>query len=134
MHLAPHLLLRADAGTSRAGALLSAAGYLVSRVDDDEMAVRLAASPHIDGVVVERPTLPAIQFGRALTERYPDIVLIVITPVVDTLRRVVPSAIALTPFDVADDLISTIDLALAARERRLLISQYPHSKAAGARE
>jgi len=128
MHLAPHLLLRADAGTSRAGALLSAAGYLVSRAVDDDVAVRLAGSPHIDGVVVERPALAAIQFGRALTARYAGIVLVVITPVPETVRRLLPSALALTPVEVADDLISTVDLALATVTR-----QYPRARAAGAR-
>jgi hypothetical protein len=134
VHFAPHLLLRADAGTSRAGALLSAAGYLVSRVEEDELALRLAGSPHVDGVVVERPALATIQFGRALTARYAGIVLVVITPVTESVRRLVQSALALTPFDVADDLISTIDLALAAQQRRLLIAQHPRARAAGARE
>ena len=134
MHLAPHLLLRADAGTSRAGALLSAAGYLVSRAGDDDLAVRLAGSPHIDAVVVERPALAAIQFGRALTARYPGVVLVGITPVAETVQRLLPSALALTPVEVADDLISTVDLALAAQQRRMLIAQYPRARVAGARE
>ena len=40
----------------------------------------------------------------------------VITPAVNAVRRALPSALTLTPFEVADDLISTVDLALAARQ------------------
>ena len=132
MHLAPHLLLRTDAGASRAGALLGSAGYLVSRVDDDAMGERLAGSEHIDGVVVELPSLAAIHFVRRLNSRYGagGVVVLVITAAPELVRRVVPAALAITPFDVADDLISTVDLAIAARQR--LIAQYPRSRAAGA--
>ena len=116
MNLALHLLLRADAGASHAASLLSRSGYLVSRVEDDALAERLAGAPHIAGVVVDLPALPAIQFGRKLTARYGEgkIVLVVITAAVPTARKALPSALVLTPFEVEDDLISTIDLALAA--------------------
>ena len=114
-NLAQHLLLRSDAGRSRSAALLRAAGYLVSRIENDELAERLAGEPHIDGVIVELPVLAAIQFARKLTARYgaDNVVTLVITANADIVRRAVPSAAALTPLDIADDLISTIDLALA---------------------
>ncbi len=131
MHLAPHLLLRTD-GPSRAGALLASAGYLVSRVDDDVKGERLAGSAHIDGVIVELPTLAAIHFVRRLHARYGagGGVVIVITPATDLVRRVVPAALAITPFEIADDLISTVDLAVAAQQR--LIAQVPRARAASA--
>jgi hypothetical protein len=117
MHFAPHLLLRADAGASHAAALLRAGGYIVSRVDDDAMAEQLAGAPHVDGVVVELPALATIQFGRKLAARYghEQVLLLAITPTVQAVQRAVPSALAMTPREVDDDLISTIDLALAGR-------------------
>jgi hypothetical protein len=117
-HLAPHLLLRSDAGASHAAALLRSAGYLVSRIDQDGLAEEIAGAPHIDGVVVELPVLAAIQFGRRLTARYgaASPVVLVITPAVNAVRRALPAVLTLTPFEVADDLISTVDLALAARQ------------------
>ena len=123
MHLAPHLLLRADAAASPAGALLRAAGYIVSRVDDDALAEELAGAPHVDGGVVELPALATIQFGRKLAARYGDgnVLLVAITPTVQAVQRAIPTALALTPRAVEDDLISTVDLALAARQRMVLM-------------
>ena len=119
MHLAPHLLLRADTGASRAAALLRSAGYLVSRIDDDDLAEEIAGAPHVDGVVVELPVLAAIRFGRNVVARYGagTLLVVVITPAVQAVRRALPSAVTLTPLEVDDDLISTVDLELAARDR-----------------
>jgi hypothetical protein len=124
MHFAPHLLLRADSAASPAGALLRAAGYIVSRVDDDALAEELAGAPHVDGVVVELPALATIQFGRKLAARHGDgnVLLVAITPAVQTVQRAIPTALALTPRAVEDDLISTVDLALAARQRLQLMA------------
>jgi len=118
-HLAPHLLLRADAAASRAAALLRAGGYIVSRMDDDALTEELAGAPHVDGVVVELPALATIHFLRKLTARYGagSVLAVAITPAVQTLQRAVPSALALTPREVDDDLISIVDLALAERQR-----------------
>jgi hypothetical protein len=120
MHLAPHLLWRTDAGSSRAAAILRAAGYIVSRVDDDALAEPLAGAPHVDGVVVELPVLAAIQFVRKLDARYGPggVLAVVVTPSVQAVRRAAPSAIALTPLEIEEDLISTMDLALARRQMR----------------
>jgi hypothetical protein len=122
MHLAPHLLWRSEAGASRAAALLRAAGYIVSKVEDDARAEPLAGARHVDGVVVELPVLAAIQFVRKLDARYGEgsVLTVVVTPSVQAVRRAAPSAIALTPLEVDDDLISTVDLALAARQRQAL--------------
>jgi hypothetical protein len=118
-HLAPHLLLRADAGAvSRAMTLLRAGGYMVSRIEDDE----LAGAPHVDGVVIELPALQTIQFGRKLAARYGDgtVLTLAITSAVQTVQRALPLTLALTPREVDDDLILTIDLALAERQRMAL--------------
>jgi hypothetical protein len=117
MHFAPHLLLRTDAAASRAGALLRAGGYIVSRIDDDGLAEQLAGAAHVDGLVVELPALATIQFGRKLAARYGEgnLLVLAITSTLQTVQRAVPSMLALTPREVEDDLISTIDLALAAR-------------------
>ena len=129
MHLAPHLLLRADSGASLAAALLRAAGYIVSRVEDDALAEQLAGAPHIDGVVVELPVLAAIQFGRKLTARYENAVLLVITPAGNAVRRALPSALTLTPLETVDELISTVDLALARRTQPSELPQRRHASA-----
>ena len=119
MHLAPHLLLRADSGASNAAARLRSAGYLVSRIDDDEIAEEIAGAAHVDGIVVELPVLAAIRFGRNVAARYGagTRLVVVITPAVQAVRRALPSAVTLTPLEVDDDLISTVDLELAARDR-----------------
>ena len=116
--LALHLLLRTDGRTSRAAALLRAAGYLVSVIDDDGLAEWLAGAPHIDGLVLELPAEAPVRYGRALTALHGagNLVVVVITATAGSMRRAVPSASVLTPFDLADDLISIVDLAIAARQ------------------
>lgn len=121
MHLAPHLLLRADAGPSRAAARLRAGGYIVSRIDDDALAEQLAGAPHVDAVVIELSALATIQFARKLEAHYGQgtLLTLAVTSAVQTVQRAVPWLMAMPPRDVEDDLISTIDLALAARDRYL---------------
>lgn len=114
-HLAPHLLLRTDSAPSRAAMLLGAAGYVVSKIDDDALIERIAGAPHIDGVVIERPTLAAIHLGKRLGW----LVTLIITSGASSVRLALPDIPVLTPREVADDLISTIDLAVARRPRPL---------------
>jgi hypothetical protein len=115
MRLAPHLLLRSDESCSHAAVLLGAAGYVVSKIDDDAIAERLAGSPHIDAVVVELSAGSAIRFGRRLEARYGrgTLLTVTITSARDSVRRALPTAAVLTPFEIENDLISTMDLALA---------------------
>lgn len=117
MHFAPHLLLRADEEGTRAAALLRAAGYIVSRVDDDALAEQLAGAAHVDGVVIELPAVATIHFGRRLAARYGGATLLVlaITAAAPSVQRAIPGALTLTPRQVEDDLVSTVDLALAKR-------------------
>jgi imidazole glycerol phosphate synthase subunit HisF len=109
----PHLLLFNEAGTSYVATLLRTAGYLVTSVGhacEDEL------FGDADGVVVELPALATIATVRKIALRFGrDLVVLVITPAVDAMRRVLPSARVVRSSDVDDDLISTIDLALAAQ-------------------
>ena len=118
MHsLVPHLLLRANGGSSQASSLLRTAGYMVSKMDDDAIAEGMAGASHVDGVIVELPALAAIAFVRRLVARYrDDVVVLVITRAADAVRRALPGTRVIRPADVEDDLISTIDLALVAHQ------------------
>jgi len=120
-HLAPHLLLRTDSGPSRAAMLLGAAGYVVSKIDDDALIERIAGASHIDGVVIERPTLAAIQLGKRLQERWGTgaLVTLIITSGASSVRIALPEVPVLTPREIGDNLISTIDLAIARRAQPL---------------
>ena len=115
--LVPHLLLRADTGASHAATLLRTAGYMVSKVDDDATAERLAGAQHVDGMVVELPALAAIAVVRRIEAMYQHhVVIIVISPAADTVSRLLPSARVIGPEAAEDDLISTVDLALVAHQ------------------
>lgn len=118
--LVPHLLLRTDGGTSHTAALLRSAGYMVSRIDDDDIAEQIAGAPHVDGVVVELPAMAAITVARRIEARYSHrVAMLVITTSPDTVRRAMPSMPVLKATDVDDDLISKIDLSLVAHQMQL---------------
>lgn len=121
MHLAPHLLLRTDSVSSGVAAKLGAAGYLISKIDDDDLAARIAGANHIDGVIIELSALAAIHLCRKLEARYGagNLVVVVITPAADSVRNATSSTAVLTPFEIADDLVTTVDLAIAARQMRM---------------
>jgi hypothetical protein len=108
----PHLLLFNEAGTSYVATLLRTAGYLVTSVGhdlDDELFT------DADGVVVELPALATIATVRRIVTRFGcGLPVVAITPAVDAMRRALPSARVVRSSDLDDDLISTIDLALAA--------------------
>jgi len=117
--LVPHLLLRADAGASHTAALLRSAGYMVSKINDDEVLEQIAGAQHVDGVVIELPELAAIAVARRIEARYGrNVVMLVITPSAETVRRALPFTLVLRPAEIDDDLISTIDLALVAHQMR----------------
>ena len=117
--LVPHLLLRANAGSSNAAGVLRAAGYMVSRIDKDNIVEQIAGAPHVDGVVVELAALGAIRVVRGIEARHGGkVVVVVITPAADTVRRALPSTAVLRPDEVDDDLVSTMDLALVAYHTR----------------
>jgi hypothetical protein len=93
---------------------------MVSKINDDAIAEQIAGAPHVDGVVVELPALAAIAVVRRIKARYGhSVVMLVITPAAETVRRALPSTPVLRPAEVEDDLISTIDLALVAHQLQL---------------
>lgn len=116
--LVPHLLLRTDKGVSQAAAMLRSAGYMVSKIDDDAIVETLAGASHVDGVVVELPVLRAIALARRIQTQGRGIVMLVIASPAETVRRALVSVPVLSPAQIGDDLISGIDLALAARQLR----------------
>jgi hypothetical protein len=117
--LVPHLLLRTDRAVSPAAEVLRSAGYMVSKIDDDNLIETLAGESHVDAAVVELPVLRAIALGRRIEARYGgDIVLLIIASPAETVRRVLASVPVLSPALVADDLVSAIDLAFVARQLR----------------
>ncbi len=120
LHLTPHLLLRAESTPSQIAESLGVAGYIVSKIGDDELAEHLAGAAHIDGVVIELPAFLAIRFGRQLEARHGAATppTLIIARAAETVRRALPWASVLTPAEAEDDLVSAIDLAIAAREMR----------------
>jgi hypothetical protein len=115
--LVPHLLLRTEPGPSATASLLRSAGYMVSRIDDDTIAVEIAGSSHVDGLIVELPALAAISFARKMEARHDqNVAVLVVTQSVDALRRAMPRVRTIRTSQIADDLISTVDLALVAHQ------------------
>jgi hypothetical protein len=117
--LVPHLLLRTDAAVSQASATLRSAGYMVSKIGDDAIVEALAGASHVDGVVVELPVLRAIALARRIEVQHGrGIVILVIASPAETVRRALVSVPVLSPAQIGDDLISTIDLAFVAQQLR----------------
>lgn len=114
--LAPHLLLRANTGSSQAATLLGTAGYTISWVNDDAVAERVSRARGVDGVVIDLPAFASMALVRRLQTHPRNAVIIVVSPGADAIRRALPSAYVVSPDDVADDLISTVDLALVAQQ------------------
>ena len=117
--LVPHLLLRTDRAVSPAAEMLRAAGYMISKIDDDAVVEALAGEPHVDAVVLELPALRAIALARRIEARYGgNVVLLIIASPAETVRRALLSATVLSAAQIGDDLVSGMDLALAARQLR----------------
>lgn len=117
--LVPHLLLRTDKVVSQASATLRSAGYMVSKIYDDDVVEDIAGTPHVDGVVVELPALAAIAIARRIEARYGgNVAMLIITSPAETARRALRSTPVLAPATIEDDLVSAMDLALVARQLR----------------
>jgi hypothetical protein len=90
---------------------------MVSRIDDDTIAVEIAGGSHVDGLIVELPALAAINFVRRIEARHDQhVAVLVVTQSIDALRRAMPRVRTIRTSQVADDLISTVDLALVAHQ------------------
>jgi MinD-like ATPase involved in chromosome partitioning or flagellar assembly len=87
-------------------------------VNDDSIAERISRAPGLDGVVVDLPAFAAIAMVRRIQARRRNAVIVVVSPETETVRRALPSARVVSPEEVADDLISTVDLALVAHQRK----------------
>ncbi|MEA2328813.1 MAG: hypothetical protein QOE68_3772 [Thermoanaerobaculia bacterium] len=99
--------------------MLRSAGYMVGKIDDDAIIETLAGESHVDGVVLELPALRAIALARRIQVRYRGrVVMLIIASPAETVRRALVSVPVLSPAQMGDDLISAIDLALAARQLR----------------
>ncbi|MBV8547378.1 MAG: hypothetical protein JO093_17790 [Acidobacteria bacterium] len=109
----PHLLLLADREAPRTATLLRAAGYAVSAINHPAM-----VEPLDDGVVVELPALAAISIVRRIEARRGDVPIVVIAAEAESLKRALPSVRVIRPDDIDDDLVSTMDLALAGQQLR----------------
>jgi CheY-like chemotaxis protein len=118
--LVPHLLLRTDGGTSHTAALLRSAGYMVSKIDDDDIVEQIADAPHVDGVIVELPAMAAIAVVRRIEAwSIHNVAMVVVTSSAEAVHRALPSIPVLRPTELDDDLISTVDLALVKQQMRL---------------
>jgi hypothetical protein len=111
--LAPQLLLLSDCGAPRTAALLRAAGYAVNALNHPAMGTALG-----DGVVIELPALTAISIVRKIEARRSDLPIVVISAEFESLQRALPSVRVIRLEEVDDDLVSAVDLALAARQLR----------------
>lgn len=114
--LIPHLLLRSDNASSETAIALRDAGYHVTKIRDDDSALRTLAVLAIDGVVVELPVVTAVTFLRRFAAIGQAVPLLALTVAPDVLRR---SAGDVATYDLRDgrgDLISATDLLLARFE------------------
>lgn len=90
---------------------------MVSRIDDDTIAVEIAGSSHVDGLIVELPALAAINFVRRIEARHDqNVAVLVVTQSVDALRRTLPHVRTIKAFQIQDDLTSAVDLMLVAHQ------------------
>lgn len=110
---APHLLLLADRSAPRTASLLRGAGYAVSAINHPAM-----AETFDDAVIVELPVLAAISIVRRIEARRRDVPILVISAESESLRRALPSVRVIKPEEVDADLVSAVDLAIAARQLR----------------
>lgn len=114
--LIPHLLLRSDNASSETAIALRDAGYHVTKIRDDDSALRTLSVLPIDGVVVELPVVAAVTFLRRFAVTRHAVPLLVLTVAPEVLRR---SAGDVATYDLRDgraELVSATDLLLARFE------------------
>jgi len=93
---------------------------MISKINDDTVLEQIAGAPHVDGVIIELPAIASIGIARRiLASASHDVAMVVISAPAEVVRRALPSIPVLRPTEISDDLISTIDLALAKQQMRL---------------
>jgi DNA-binding response OmpR family regulator len=119
MQLVPHLLLRTDSHNASTTAIqLRDAGYLVTKLSDEQQLIAMAAATPIDGIVVEDdiPAISAITFVRKLREAVraaPPVLVITRSP--DVVRRAAGVSV-LHSRETSTELVTSIDLMVATHE------------------
>jgi hypothetical protein len=123
MQLYPHVLFRTDAAASPAVTTLRCAGYVVTKVRNDDDAVRLVRASNVDAIVVELPLLQAVSAARrtGLT----GVPMLFLTAAPKSLCNVAGSVATLFPRQVDDDLVTTVDLLLASHQAGRVIAATP---------
>jgi MinD-like ATPase involved in chromosome partitioning or flagellar assembly len=91
---------------------------MISWVNDDSNAARISRARGIDGIVVDLPAFAAIAMVRRIQAHRRNAVIVVVSPEPEAVRRALPQARVVSPEEVADDLISTVDLALVADQMK----------------
>jgi len=93
---------------------------MISKINDDSILEEIAGAPHVDGVIIELPAMASIALARRIeaTSSH-SVAMVIISAPAEVVRRALPSIAVLRPTEIDDDLISTVDLALAKQEMRL---------------
>ena len=86
--------------------------YLVSRIADDELAIAVAKSGHVDGVIVDLPLFAAIGFGNAALTAGTAVPMLILSHSPEIVRRTFVE-ISAAHLNEVPDLVSTVDLMLA---------------------
>lgn len=117
--LIPHLLLRSDAASSEVAITLRDAGYHVTKVRDDDAAVRTLGVMPIEAIVVELPVVAAVGFIRRVrTANAFGTPLLALTVAPEVMRRTVGDLDVYDLRDGLSHLITAADLLLARSELR----------------
>lgn len=115
MQLVPHLLLRTNSERSEAAVVLRNGNYLVSRIADGDLAIAVAKSGHVDGVLVDLPLFAAIGFGNAALSAGTAVPMLILSRSPEIVRRMFAQFAEISAAHVNEvpDLVSTVDLMLA---------------------
>ncbi|MDQ3281125.1 MAG: hypothetical protein M3Q69_06910 [Acidobacteriota bacterium] len=111
----PHLLLRNDGSFSPIAVSLRDAGYVVTKMTDDDALLQALTRQPIEAVLVELPAVATIRSLRLLQTHASHVPLLAATASPDVIRRAIATTNA-ELFDLRDldaDIVSATDLLLA---------------------
>ena len=109
------MLISRSVDRSAAAIALRSGGYGVTKVNEDDYAVRLASGGSIDAVVLDLPILNAITCAKRFREISAELPILVVTSFVQTVQRSADVAV-ITPIAVEEEIVRTIDRLLVDRE------------------